>query len=414
MRPNEAYLYLGHAARSAMALGINRQQVVDGANVTVHGLKCTFWIVYGHERACALYTGRPSAFRDDLNDAPYPEDLPSPVTADNKADRNHPDPMRLCGFIRAMADIGRVSDRVFLELYSPKNVSNSSHLIKLQDVALETETMLDSITCDLPLDLHFFDATLPLGHGWQEVQRLTLGCSYYFLRMLIHRPALLFSSFFRSREEAQSQAGEAFDLDVSVWETITAATNIINLAHDVYFKRHPRARFEGSSATLLVSACVTLLYDVLDPSTHADHAKDVLTVVERAVECLDNIHHVGHTSGKSVSLDVMRIAKDTLRSTTIDTEINQNLLSSFPWLQYLSSPDGPPLPATAAAASQDPLPSPASNTNPYEISSTLPADQPQPQSQPVHAAPMPSSEVNYMSHWLEAGFAPEDIPSCLF
>lgn len=54
MKPNEAYLYLGHAARSAMVLGINRAQVVDGANATIHRLRLTFWIIYAHERVCSL------------------------------------------------------------------------------------------------------------------------------------------------------------------------------------------------------------------------------------------------------------------------------------------------------------------------------------------------------------------------
>lgn len=46
MDSNEAYLYLGHAARSAMALGINRAQVVDGANTIMHRLRLHFWIMF--------------------------------------------------------------------------------------------------------------------------------------------------------------------------------------------------------------------------------------------------------------------------------------------------------------------------------------------------------------------------------
>ena len=206
MRPNEAYLYLGHAARSVMALGINRQQVVSGANMMVHTLKRTFWAIYYNERITSLYTGRPSAIRDDLNDAPYPEDLPLPAMPDTTAE-NFRDPLRLCGFIRAMAGIGEVADRVFVEIYSPKRISSGSSLSQVGDLAVEVEPLLESVTYQLPLYLHFFDATLRLGQGWQEVQRLTLGCHYYFIRMLMHRHALLFAAFFNSREEAQRSAG---------------------------------------------------------------------------------------------------------------------------------------------------------------------------------------------------------------
>lgn len=68
--------------------------------------------------------------------------------------------------------------------------------------------------------------------------------------------------------------------------------------------------------------------------TDAEHAREVFAAVERAVECLDQIQHVGPTSGKAVSLDVMRIAKEALRSTTADVELSQDLFGTFPWLEY--------------------------------------------------------------------------------
>lgn len=399
MRPNEAYLYLGHAARSAMALGINRQQVVSGANVAVHGMKRAFWTLYSHERMCSLYTGRPSAFRDDLNDAPYPEDLPLPAMADSTVGTKSSEPMRLCGFIRAISDIGNAADRVFVEIYSPKSIATASHLIRIRDVTTGIEPLLESATRQLPLDLHFFDTTLPVGHGWQEVQRLTLGCYYYFVRMLMHRPALLYAAFFDSREEAQKSAGDTFNIHFSILETIQAAINVIDLTHDVYFRRYPRARVESTSATLLVSACVTLLYDVLDPKTSVDHAKNVFAAVERGVACIDQIHHVGHTTGKAVSLDVMKIAKNALNSTAVDSELSENLFGAFPWLQNLSPPDGAlsnaPSTTPNLAVPQDNLftmPGDASGVTSYNY----------------------SPDVNYISHWLEAGFAPEEIPSSLF
>ncbi|CAG8292313.1 unnamed protein product [Penicillium olsonii] len=390
MRPNDAWLYIGHAARSAMALGINRQQVVNGNNSTMHSLKRTFWLIYGFERSCSIYTGRPSTFRDELIDAPYPEDLPVPTTTEStKGD--YSGPLLLCGYVRGMADLGRAADRVFLEIYSPKNVSTISHPVRGHDATTEVEALLESATRGLPLYLHFFDTMLPLGQGWQEMQRLLLGCTYHLVRMLMHRPALLFAALFDSREEAQRNAGE-FDIEFSIRETIKAARNIIDLTHDVYFRRYPQARYDGSSAAILVSACVTLLYDVLDPRTGAAHAKDVFSVVERGVECLDQIHHLGQTTGKSLSLDVMKIAKDTLRSSTVDPELSQNLFGEFPWLQYISPPGNAPLASTSPGT----LAVPSSMDAQHDFSQ----------------AHIP--EANYMSHWLEAGFAPEDIPSCLF
>ncbi|CAG8192759.1 unnamed protein product [Penicillium salamii] len=401
MRPNEAWLYLGHAARSAMALGINRQQVVNGANTTVHSLKRTFWVIYAHERCCSLYTGRPSTFRDDLIDAPYPEDLPVLNTSENDTKSEFSDSLLLCGYVRGIADIGRVADRVFLEIYSPKNISSISHPVRGRNITTEVEMALESAIRKLPLNLHFFDTTLPLGHGWQEMQRLTLGCQYYLVRMLMHRPALLFAALFDSREEAQRNAEGSLDIDLSIRETTKAASNMIDLVHDVYFRRYPRARFDGSSASLLVSACTTLLYDVLGPKTNADHAKDAFTAVERGVECLDQIHHLGQTTGKALSLDVMQIAKNTLRSSTVDPELSQNLFGEFPWLQYVSPSGSGPL--ASAPPNTLTVPSPI----PHGLASPLTTN-------PQESSHFSASEANYMAHWLEAGFAPEEIPSCLF
>ncbi|RAL15000.1 Zn(II)2Cys6 transcription factor [Aspergillus homomorphus CBS 101889] len=412
MRANEAYLYLGHAARSAMALGINRHQVVDGSNLTVHTLKRTFWTVYALERQSALYNGRPSAFHDDLNDAPYPEDLVA--SAPNTTSRYH-DPTRLGAFVRIMADIGRLAGRVALEVYSPKSMSDMSSLTHLPAAVAAIDTELDSIiTRDIPLYLHFFDASLPVGHGWQEVQRLCLGVYYYFTRILLHRPALLFEAFFPSREEAQRRAGSTCDLAQSVHETITAATLVIDLTHDVYFHRYPRAQCDGASAMILISAAVTLLYDVLDPlTTNTNHTHEIFAAVERAVACLDRIPHVGQRSGKAVSLDVMNVAKDALRRTSIGADWSQEeLVEAFPWLQDNDRPGEITSATTGILPDVGQLPD-AHQPHPSAMAAVPSVAEAAPSSLPTdHQAP--PIEPNYISHWLEAGFQPEDIPSSLF
>jgi hypothetical protein len=319
-----------------MALGINRMQVVDGANPIAHRLRLTFWIIYAHERMCSLYTGRPSALRDDLNDAPYPEDLSLQGNLEGSLSGKHMEPATKCGFIRAMTNIGLIADRIFVDIYSPKSMLTISSVARVREIIRETSYELESITHTLPEYLHFFDNRLPLGQGWQEVQRMTLGNHYYFSRMLMHRPALVFATFFASKEEAEDRAAGTMNIDASIEETICSAKSIISLNHDVYFRRYPEAKFDSSSATFLVSACITLLYDVLDPKTTPDYAKDIFAVVERAVECLDQIQHVGPTSGKAVSLDVMKVAKDALQSTSAEGDLDENLVGSFPWLQYVS------------------------------------------------------------------------------
>ncbi|CAG8187065.1 unnamed protein product [Penicillium salamii] len=95
----------------------------------VHSLKCTFWIIYTYERWTSLYTGCLSTFRDDLIDAPYPEDLLVANISDNDTKSEFSDSLILYRFVCAMVDIRLVADRVFLEIYLPKNISSISHSI---------------------------------------------------------------------------------------------------------------------------------------------------------------------------------------------------------------------------------------------------------------------------------------------
>lgn len=333
MRANESYLHLGTAARSAMALGINRLQVVDGANPKAHRLRSTFWTIYAQERSCALYTGRPSIFRDEMNDAAPVEDLPISAVPESIENRKYYEPITACAFVRAMARLARIADCVAVQTYSSNQATTMAKIAEAQEAMMECDLELQSITNDLPSYLHFYDFRAPLGQGWQEVQRMALGNQYYFIRMLMYRPALVFTAFFDTRASAHSQTVGPMQLDRAIQETIHSATSLVELNHDVYFHRHPSAKFDGASASMLLSACATLLYDVLDPVTTSDHAKAIFGTVELAIQCLDEMQHVGPMSGKALSLEVMEIAKSTIPSSFDDTEINEYLLASFPWLQ---------------------------------------------------------------------------------
>lgn len=333
MRPNDAYLYLGHAARTAIALGINRAQVVEGPGPTMHRLRLTFWTLYAQERFSSLYTGRPSAFRDELIDAPYPEDLTSLSPMDSLQASKYMQPAMQCGMIRAEAVLGRIADRILVDIYSSKNILNIDDLCRVHATTLECDIEMESMTRMLRPYLHFFDDSLPVGEGWQEVQRTVLGNHYHFVRMLMHRPALVFVTFFHSKAEAEDRTAGTMNLQQSIDATISSAQSIVDLNYDVFFHRCPSVKFDGLLATFLVSACVTLLYDVLDSKTTPEYARNAFTVVERGIKCLDQIQHIGPTNGKALSLDVMKVAKDALRSAQSMNQLDENVVNFFPWLQ---------------------------------------------------------------------------------
>ncbi|PYH90907.1 hypothetical protein BO71DRAFT_412213 [Aspergillus ellipticus CBS 707.79] len=151
--------------------------------------------------------------------------------------------------------------------------------------------------------------------------------------MLMHRPASVFATFYTSKAAARKahQCANSMDMCQSIDISIMSAKRIVELAHDVYFHRYPQLKFDGSLATFLVSACVTLLYDVLDPETTSQYAKQTFHIVEQGIKCIDHIQHIGPTTGKAVSLDIMKAAKDALLSTRSDF-LDESLVGDFHWL----------------------------------------------------------------------------------
>ncbi|KAE8410782.1 hypothetical protein BDV36DRAFT_276713 [Aspergillus pseudocaelatus] len=408
MRPNEAYLHLGHAARCTMALGIDRSQIVQGANLKAHRLRLTFWTIYAQERACALFSGRPSIFRDEMIDAPSVADLPPDAAAEDWQGKKYLGPMMDCAYVRAMAGLGKIADRVALEIYSPQTILSINNISKAQEAALMCDHTLQTTLDEIPTYLHFFDRSTAIGHGWQEVQRMSLGNHYYFLRMLIYRPALVYATLFDSRASAGDNALGPIPLHEAIRETISCAKSLIKLNHDVYFRRYPKAKFDGSSVALLLSACMTLLYDVLDRATTPTYAKEVFETLEQAIQCLDEIQHIGPMNGKVLSLEVMKIAKSIIYGADGNNlEMGEVLTGSFPWLQSL-------LHEARNDLATEPL-------RQSRSSAMAPPDYPgQSAAQPgswtsENVAPLIfAPEMQFASHWLEAGFDPEEIPNCLY
>ncbi|KAJ5335528.1 hypothetical protein N7452_007931 [Penicillium brevicompactum] len=401
MRPNEAYILLGHAARIAHALGINRAQVTEGATMAMHRLRLTFWTVYSQERVCSLYAGRPSTFRDELIDTSLPEDPTFCDLSQPERTCKYMQPTIRCGMARAMASIAKISDRVLVEIYS-RNILNTTDLLRVHQTALECDAELASVTRTLPPYLHFFDDHLPIGQGWQEVQRALLGCHYYLVRMLMHRPALVYATFYKSKAEAEDQAAGAMKVQESIDLSVSSAKRTVDLTYTTFFHRYPNVKFDGSLAAFLVSACVTLLYDVLDPETTHEYARDTFTVVDRGIECLDQIQHVGQTTGKALSLDVMKFAKDAFLSTQNQSILDDDLIGYFPWLHETGLRG-----EHADITEMEPHPF-------AENSSTATGRQNGDTRSDLLDSLIAAPEVNYVPHWLEAGFEQQDVPECLY
>ncbi|CAG8197915.1 unnamed protein product [Penicillium salamii] len=398
VRPNEAYLYFGYAVRGMLALGINRSQVTEGHNLSMHRLRLTFWTIFANEKMSALFVGRPSCLCEDQIDTPYPEDL---LLQDSDTGDLYSGPTSACSWIRAMAEVSKIADRVSIGTYSPTSMRSVSDVTRSEDILIKCDAALKEFGQSLPSYLHFFDPNLPIGQNWEEFQRISLGLNYYLTQMLMHRPTLVFATSFGSTAEAERNSAGLLKIQDSVEASISAARNLINLAYDMYVERYPEIRFDGSWATFLASACITLLYDVLDPRTAPQHASSVFITVERGIRCLDEIEHIGPLTGKAVSMDIMKVAKDAMVSIEQFFEPDQDFVDSFPWLMDNVNVNNDPLSTASGDVSEIPA---LGVPNILDEQSVLP----QGRSETLDHG------LNYMPHWLEHGFNVQQIPESLF
>ena len=320
--------------RAVLSLGLNRVPVVDGSGLNPHHLKLAFWITFASERVAALLVGRPSSLREDQIDAPYPQDQSNSHFVPPLGDPSHANGATQCAFVRIMAEIGKMADRILIDVYPFGNLTATEQYL-LEGNMVKMDSGLSAIGQELPDYLNFLDEESSIGEGWQEIQRLHLGLLYHTMRMLIHRPVIVFTTFFSSNLEAQKHAPGIIQLQESIDASVMSARSIIRFAHASLFTRQPDARSDGSLASYLVAACITLLYQVLDPATTISYAKETFSVVEQAIRCLDGMNHIGPRTGKRLSTDVMLMAKSVVFSSG-EGIMGESLMTEFPWLEWVA------------------------------------------------------------------------------
>ncbi|KAJ5322391.1 hypothetical protein N7452_010680 [Penicillium brevicompactum] len=332
MRPNETYLYLGYASRTATSLGINRSPILAAPGSQTHQMRLTFWVMFATEKITALLVGRPSSLRDDQIDAPYPCEQPrfteDAMREDGLFMHGHIDST----YVRLMVEIGILADKILIGIYSLEELTAEEQYL-IEQRMVECEARLELISKSLPSHLNFLDEESAVGEDWQEIQRLNLGLVYHSMRMLIHRPVMVFATFFPSNFVAQLHAPGVIQLQQSISASITSARSIILLASDSFFTRQPDTRYDGSLAIYIVAACITLLYEVLDSANAISNAKETFTSVEQAIQCLDAMTHLGPQTGRKMSVDIMHMAKNAFFSSPRAQVVEESLIDEFPWLR---------------------------------------------------------------------------------
>lgn len=283
----------------------------------------------------AFFTGRPSSISDSHIDVAHLED--SPLLDHVSLDEDSLDitaPTRNCAFIRAMAEIGRIVETVSTDVLSLASVSANGYSVKTAETINTCDNALNVIPGHLPEYLQFHDSNRTIGKDWQEIQRTHLGLTYHLTKLMMHRPSLvLITLHTHSGEPSPNMPSMQKSIDTA----ISSAKCIVDLAHQAIFTRIQVIQNDASVASFVMSACVTLLYNVIEPSVTSTYAKDIFSHVERAIHCLDKMDHVGPTTGKALSVDVMKCAKDALMLSNSDIRFDHTMIDEFPWLKCVIS-----------------------------------------------------------------------------
>ncbi|CAG8138909.1 unnamed protein product [Penicillium salamii] len=399
MRPNDAYLYLGHATRSVLALGLNRSQVANGSGETMHRLRITFWTVYFYERICAFFTGRPSGFLDSHIDVAQPEDMifeKQPATQDGSGLLVNSEPEINCAFLRAMSQLGRLIESVSSGIFSLANLQSLYDQRRVDITINECEYCLTEISRSLPVYLQFLDQDRPLGNQWQEIQCTHLGLAFFLIRMMTHRPALVSSSFGHRSEHDEGNPDRQSFIQKSIDISIESAKEMIEIASVAIFQRAKGIKNDASVANYIVSACVTLLYSVTSSIVTPIYARGIFRSVGRGINCLDQMEHMGPTTGKALSMDIMKCAKDALMLSASNHDLERNLVANFPWLNdvYNTKDDQP------VASIDRPIDFVLDHPGPVDDAMSRNADD-------FLSASI--SGVNYTSYWLNGDFSGLDF-----
>ncbi|CAI7598278.1 unnamed protein product [Penicillium palitans] len=401
MRPNDVYLYTGHAARSVLTLGLNRGQVANGSSLSMHRLRATFWTVYSQERMSAFFTGRPSSISDSHIDVAHLED--SPLLDHVSLDEDSLDitaPTRNCAFIRAMAEIGRIVETVSTDVLSLASVSANGYSVNTAETINTCDNALNVIPGHLPEYLQFHDSNRTIGKDWQEIQRTHLGLTYHLTKLMMHRPSLVLITLHTHSGEPSPDMPS---LQKSCDTAISSAKCIVDLAHQAIFTRIQVIQNDASVASFVMSACVTLLYNVIEPSVTSTYAKDIFSHVERAIHCLDKMDHVGPTTGKALSVDVMKCAKDALMLSNSDIRFDHTMIDEFPWLNFDSEPISD---QNLAGDVENPL-----NFDAHMTQMSSHADGLDPNANDL--VPADISGMNCLSYWLNGNFFDFGVPENL-
>ncbi|KAK0191438.1 fungal-specific transcription factor domain-containing protein [Armillaria mellea] len=265
-----SWTMLGTAMRMAQDLGAHRKQRPGKLPITEEELlKRAFWVLVCMDRIISIALGRPCAIQEEDIDADLPNDCD-----DEYWDSGFVQPSgvpSMMSFFTSFVKLNRIFFRCLQTIYSPLNPTALRRSVKKrskEDIVAELDSSVNEWMDSVPEHIRW--EPRPENEIFYS-QSVFLYCSYYHLRILIHRPFI-------------PSPGKSSSLSCPSLLISTNAARSIGYILDRQSQKLPDSP-KHYCAMSIFSAAVILLLNCWSNPTARSESKDI----NRIIECVNTL-----------------------------------------------------------------------------------------------------------------------------
>lgn len=323
LNPHWAYMYVGLAVRTALAMGINREppRTHEQSIEQVKAESRTWWGLYSLETEMSFAMGRPDTLgADHYHNRRFPQ-----IRFDNAQSEDEPNMCEgpHCAIIESMVDFSRITKSVCLEIY--QSLSPVHRYVYLADLEQHLDRWLDELPTVIRPD-RIFNPSRSLkavkDAQYMKKQRLVLFIRYHNLRMLLFAPLLTMSASTERPADHVHQQG--------VQRCLVSARQTIEVIYDTY-SHHDFFRTWFYNTTYTLFAVSLMLVYIMQEASEVEKPA-LFGYVEMAIEILETMDDcvVARKAAKMISRALTR-AKERTTAEEDDTQRSTNAFEYNPY-----------------------------------------------------------------------------------
>ncbi|KAK7177960.1 hypothetical protein PSPO01_15991 [Paraphaeosphaeria sporulosa] len=322
---NRAWVVIGHSLRYAYALGLHMRNENRAATILQKEIIARIWWgLYSLEGTISTIVGRPTFLIEDFCSVPLPLPLPIEQILDEaqqnetceyfsmssiQVDSVTSQPSNAGSYLRSRVQIGRITQEINIELYSPAVVAKSwKHM---QQTMARLYEKLEAWLASLPSGLSF--AQTNVDSSFQR-ERQILQILYIENKILITRPCLC---RFDTRIVNQTQAADDFNKRTAriCVEAANAMADLLPDCIDVthLYKMGPW----WSVVHNLMQGLVVLLLEMSYNTVHFQEGKEILAPAKKLLRGLRLMATRNQTAERAYAI-AFRALKDLASKSNAD------------------------------------------------------------------------------------------------